>query len=559
MFRTLMLLAVAAASVVPAAIAVAQNPPPVVPVPPTGGAGGRAAGGRGAGGQGASVLLPQQGGRGALARQAPDPADSLYRVASTLYSRAEYRSAADRFNDVRSTFPTTRYFCDASYYEASSRYFLGLPADLRVGQRLLEAMLSRCGSNSRQDVPALALQINKALARTGDDAAAEAVRRAAQAGNICDPADRAVKIAALNALNQINDGSVDAAIEGILRQTDSCSAPLRMEALRLAARRSTPSTVSLLSQSIRNDPDRNNKLTAVRALGGMTIPEAVTAMEELVRSSSDEAIVSEAAAALARNPDPRAQAVVRGLIERTDMSERNRINLIRSLTSRSCGPTTPGTGGRGGMASGAVSPATAVATAMGVPAGAAMGARGGMASTAPTPPASVAPMSSISYNFGGAARAGGTNTVQCSSLSFDDWRSLYQKMNSDNLREAMLNAAPRDQSSELQNFLLNIARNPSESQTIRLAALSRVRGMAPIPELMKIYETADTRSLRLSIVNGLAQRVEPEATDRLVDIAKTSTDPQVRETAVSILGRADRRNDPRSKKALCEILGLPNC
>jgi hypothetical protein len=144
---------------------------------------------------------------------------------------------------------------------------------------------------------------------------------------------------------------------------------------------------------------------------------------------------------------------------------------------------------------------------------------------------------------------------QCSSLTVDEWRALYGKMNSDNLREAMINAVPRGQSDEMQTFLLGIAKNPAEAQTLRVSAVNRVRTTASIDDLMKVFESAESRSLRTAVVNAFGARNEPEATDRLIEIAKTSTDVEVRSTAIRYLGQSNRKDDPKVKKALCDIVG----
>ena len=83
-----------------------------------------------------------------------DPADSAYRVATDLFARAEYRAAAERFAELRAKYPTSKYWCNASYNEAFARYRLGIADDLRSGRKLLEAMSPRCQDKS-QDVPDL--------------------------------------------------------------------------------------------------------------------------------------------------------------------------------------------------------------------------------------------------------------------------------------------------------------------------------------------------------------------------------------------------------------------
>ena len=59
------------------------------------------------------------------------------------------------------------------------------------------------------------------------------------------------------------------------------------------------------------------------------------------------------------------------------------------------------------------------------------------------------------------------------------------------------------------------------------------------------------RGIREQVMNVLAYRKEPEATDKLIEIARTGTDPQLRRLAINYL---PRKNDPRTQKLLLEIL-----
>jgi hypothetical protein len=57
--------------------------------------------------------------------------------------------------------------------------------------------------------------------------------------------------------------------------------------------------------------------------------------------------------------------------------------------------------------------------------------------------------------------------------------------------------------------------------------------------------------LREQLIRLYAERNEPEATDKLLDIARAGTDPDMRRYAISALSR---KNDPRTKKLLLEII-----
>jgi HEAT repeat protein len=241
------------------------------------------------------------------------------------------------------------------------------------------------------------------------------------------------------------------------------------------ARGSDPASVALLARSAKTDPDYETQAAAVDALSRVNTDAAFAAMEDLLRTATDERVQAAAARVMAKSDNPRAQATVRALAERKDVAERLRMYAINSMASN-----------------------------------------------------------------------GATTT--------DYWKSLYGKVESDDLRRAIVNAVNRT-SDEGMAFLLAIARDTSESASVRDLAISRIRQNAPIADLYRLFESAGSRSMRQSIVGGLAARREPEATDRLIDIAKSGTDPEVRATAIRYLGQPARRDDPRVRKALADILG----
>jgi HEAT repeat protein len=406
-----------------------------------------------------------------------DPADSLYRVAYAYLNRTEYRRAAERYSELRTKFPTSRYFCDAAYWESLARYRLGTPTDLRTAYRVLESTSAKCTTaNRRQDAPELMARVNGALARQGDAEAAERVKLAASRGqNICDQEERNVKIEAMSALAQMDQQAAVPVLRTVLSTKDDCMAPVRRQAISLVARSNNADAVALLGLVARSDIDRETQLEAVRALGRMSNEAAYTALEEFLRTSTSESVQSEAASTMARSDNPRAQAAVRTLIERKDVAERIRMSAISSLAQRS-------------------------------------------------------------------------------NLSAEYWRTLYTKLESDELRRAVVFAIAKMNTDESQAFLITLARNQAEPYAVREAAISRIRGTAPVADLYRLLQDADSRSMRLSLVSAISARREADATDRLIDVAKTSTDPEVRSAAIRALSQSPRKEDPKVAKALTDIL-----
>ena len=132
-------------------------------------------------------------------------------------------------------------------------------------------------------------------------------------------------------------------------------------------------------------------------------------------------------------------------------------------------------------------------------------------------------------------------------------RSLYTKVDNPRLREAVLQSLGRIETPENAQFLLGIVRNQNEEPSLRAAALQRLGRMQSVnvADIAKLYDVADARSLREQILMALSQRKEPEAIDKLMDIARKDTDPQIRRTAISVLARS---NNERAKKLLQELI-----
>ncbi len=131
-------------------------------------------------------------------------------------------------------------------------------------------------------------------------------------------------------------------------------------------------------------------------------------------------------------------------------------------------------------------------------------------------------------------------------------RSIYPRLNTPRLKAAAIRAAASIGGPENDQWLLSIVRNTNEPADVRAMALRYAgRSSIPMADLARMYDVADARPLREQLVRLYAQRTEPEATDKLLDIARTGTDPDMRRLAISALSR---KNDPRTRKLLLEII-----
>lgn len=130
-------------------------------------------------------------------------------------------------------------------------------------------------------------------------------------------------------------------------------------------------------------------------------------------------------------------------------------------------------------------------------------------------------------------------------------RGLYAKTDNAKLKARLVNTLSNIGGNDVDQWMIAIARNADESTETRRYAMRRVGAAVAIAELVRLYDTVAERALRESIIDAFGNRAEAEATDKLVDIVKTGTDPQIRRQAIAAL---TRKKDPRATKLLMELV-----
>ena len=133
-------------------------------------------------------------------------------------------------------------------------------------------------------------------------------------------------------------------------------------------------------------------------------------------------------------------------------------------------------------------------------------------------------------------------------------RGLYGKLDAPRLREAILMSVSRIETADNTAFLTSVAKNQNETTSLRTTAIQRLGRMesVPVTEIAKLYDVADARDLRTQILYALGNRKEPEAIDKLIEVARKDTDPNIRRTAINILARS---NNPRAVQMMKELIG----
>jgi len=298
---------------------------------------------------------------GASERSAPepwlqgDPADSVYRAAREALNGRDYARAADLFGQIPARYPRSGYVADAFYWRAFSLYRLGGASQLRDGLAALETQRTRFPkAATRGDAAALERRIQGELARRGDSQAAEAVSRAAQdaveapeppdvpetpeapeppeppsgQGSRCENEGDDTKLAALNALQQMDDERARPILRRVLARRDPGSVCLRRKAVFLVAQQSAKGTEDILLDAARTDPDHEVREQAVFWLSQVNTDRAVSALDSILRTSKDRGLQEKAVFALSQQGSPRAQQALRGYAERADLPAETREKVI---------------------------------------------------------------------------------------------------------------------------------------------------------------------------------------------------------------------------------------
>jgi hypothetical protein len=121
------------------------------------------------------------------------------------------------------------------------------------------------------------------------------------------------------------------------------------------------------------------------------------------------------------------------------------------------------------------------------------------------------------------------------------------------LQRIAVRALAAQESQAARQSIRNLLTRTDVSADVRITALHYAgKTDLQIADLTRMYDAAADRSTREEIISLLEERSEPQAADKLVDIAKTSTDPSLRRRAFEALSQ---KKDPRTTKLLMDILG----
>jgi HEAT repeat protein len=303
------------------------------------------------------AVAPQGGivthlGRRAIATVPPapwadqDPGDSLYRAGRDLLNRGRYDEAAGMLQRLINVYPRSTYTPDAYYWAAFAFYKTDRDDNLRRAVRLLDTQASRYAkAATRGDGDALLVRVLGELARRGDGAASQRLHRIAgdtavanptsatstttstrtttstSTSTSCSDDDDDPRVAAMNALLQMDAASAVPIIKQVLAKRDACSVGLRRKAVFVLSQKRTEETEDILLSVARNDPDSDVRQQAVFWLSQVGTEKALTALDSILRTSTDEELLDKAVFAVSQIRSDRAAQILRDYAGRDNAPE----------------------------------------------------------------------------------------------------------------------------------------------------------------------------------------------------------------------------------------------
>ncbi len=264
---------------------------------------------------------------------AEDPADSLYRTARSALTNANYRDAAQQFKELRTRYASSKYTADTYYWEAYARYKQGSRDDLREARRLLQEQESRYPKASTiSDASALTRRIDGQLAQRGDADAGGRVLKAGEAagtgGQGCTEDEDDTRIAALNALLQMDADRAIPILKKVMAKRDGCSEILRRKAVFLVSQKRSSETEDILLAAARQDPDSEVREQAVFWLSQVGSERSVSALDSILRGSKDIELQKKALFALSQTKSDRAQTTLREFASQENAPEEVREQAV---------------------------------------------------------------------------------------------------------------------------------------------------------------------------------------------------------------------------------------
>jgi hypothetical protein len=444
--------------------------------------------------------------------------DSLYREARRELNRNRYTRAAQLFKEFREKNPNSAAVADALYFEAFALYRGGDINQLREARARLQEQESKFPRTAtRGDSRTLRVRVLQSLAERGDEPAAAEIRR-------------------------IADSTTARPATSPSSSSPSERARAEADAARAHAREGRPVKVRSRS-SCDGDDDEDTRLMALNALMQMNSEQALPILRTVLskRDSGSVCLRRRAVFLVSQKRSSEASGVLLDAA-RNDPDLEVRLQAVQWLSQVRSEEAVSALDSILRSARDVELQEKAVFALSQMRSDRAAAALRGYAERADIP---VAIRERTIFWLG----------QQRSADNAAFLRTLYGKLQNDELKERVLFSLSQMKEQGNDKWLLDLAGNDRERIEIRKRALFYAgQSGAPIADLTALYDRTRDREMKEQLIFVYSQRREAAAVDKMLDIAKRETDTELRKKAVFWLGQS---RDPRAAQFLLELINQP--
>jgi HEAT repeat protein len=133
-------------------------------------------------------------------------------------------------------------------------------------------------------------------------------------------------------------------------------------------------------------------------------------------------------------------------------------------------------------------------------------------------------------------------------------RDLFKRVRSHELKDKIIFSLSQQRGTGSDQWLLDIAMDQSETTEIRKQALfwAAQNKSISFDRLAGLYDRTNDTEIKEQLIFGFSQRNSREAVDKLMSIARSDRDKEMRKKAIFWLGQS---RDPRVLDFLAELIG----
>ena len=433
-----------------------------------------------------------------------DPADSLYRAAQDALSRNEYRRAAELFRAVPTRFPRSRHVAAALYWEAFALYRQGGRENLTASRTALERHARTYPKvASSADARSLLGRVHGELARLGDPESTTWVRE--QASTVEKSAKEDAEDAKDKAKEDKEDKESRRGSQSCMRDGDD----MRLAAINALQQMEDADAMPILREVLkkRGECTEVMRRKAVFIVAQTKLAETADVLLSVATTDPDMSVRKEAVRWLGDVRSDRAINVLDSILRSTN-EDAIRDAALFALSNHN-------------------DPRARQAV------------RRYAESASTSNEGRIKAITYIGIHSG--KPEDGTFLI-----------SLYPKLTDAKARRAVVRALGDIEVKASWDFLMRVAQDPGEDISVRKDALFWAeQGDIPTADLIAVENRLDDPKLREHYVFVLSQRNETAATDRLIAIARSHQDVEMRKKAIFWLGQ---KRDPRVRQILMEII-----